>query len=59
MFNPVRFLNHVYIEAFSLVENPIITKGGLPMDKKTKTITNVKIEEKKRESEEPIYLLRC
>ena len=29
------------------------------MVKKTKTVTNVKAEEKKREFEEPMYLIRC
>ena len=29
------------------------------MVKKTNEVTNVKAEEKKRESEEPMYLLRC
>ena len=33
-------------------------KGGLIMVKKVKSITNAKAEERKREAEERIYLLR-
>ena len=56
--NPLNFLNHVYIEPLCLVENSFHPKVGLNMTMKAKKVTNVKAEEKKREIEEPIYLLR-
>ena len=58
MSNTLNFLNHVYIEPFCLVENSFHPKGGLNMTMKAKKVTNVKAEEKKREIEEPMYLLR-
>jgi len=33
--------------------------GELQMDKKFKSKVKVKLEEKKKEADEPIYLLRC
>ena len=52
-----KLFDYAYIQEFNPDANLIIWKW-LPMVKKNELVTNSRAEDKKTETEEPIYLLR-